>query len=49
MLFVFETFKVHQNIEDNPEELGERLVNVKDLVSARLTRKTKRIDELIAI
>jgi len=49
MQFIFETFKVHKNIEDNPEDLGARLVNVKDLVSARLTRKTKRIDDLIAI
>ena len=49
MQAIFETFKVQKNIEDNPEELGERLVNVKDLVSTRLTRKTKRIDDLIAI
>ena len=49
MQFIFETFKVHRNIEDNPEEMTERLVNVKDLVSTRLARKTKRIDDLIAI
>ena len=49
MLFIFETFKVHKNIEDNPEEIGDRLVNVKDLVSTRLSRKSKRIDDLIAI
>ena len=49
MQAIFETFKVQKNIEDNPEELSERLVNVKDLVSTRLTRKTKRIDDLIAI
>lgn len=36
-------------MEDNPEEVSERLVNVKDLVSTRLTKKTKRIDDLIAI
>jgi len=49
MQYIFETFKVNRNVEDNPEELGERVVNVKDLVSARLTRKTKRINDLIAI
>lgn len=49
MQYIFETFKVNRNIEDNPDEISERLVNVKDLVSARLTRKTKRVDDLIAI
>ena len=49
MQFIFETYKVNRNVEDNPDELGERVVNVKDLVSARLTRKTKRINDLIAI
>jgi len=49
MTAIFETFKVHKNPEENPEEIGERLVNVKDLCSTRLARKTKRIDDLIAI
>lgn len=49
MQFIFETFKVNKNVEDNPDDLGERIVNVKDLVSARLTRKAKRIDDLIAV
>ena len=49
MKAIFETFKVNRNLEDNPSELSERLVNVKDLVSTRLVRKTKRIDDLIAI
>ena len=49
MQFIFETYKVNRNVEDNPDELGERVVNVKDLVSTRLTRKTKRINDLIAI
>ena len=49
MSFLFESYKVNKNIEDNPDEITERLVNVKDLVSARLTKKTKRIDDLIAI
>lgn len=46
---IFETYKVNKNIEDNPEEIEGRLVNVKDLVSTRLTRKIKRVDDLIAI
>ena len=46
---IFETFKVNKNPEDNPSEMSDRLVNVKDLVSTRLVRKTKRIDDLIAI
>ena len=46
---IFETYKVNKNIEDNPEDIDRRLVNVKDLVSTRLTRKIKRVDDLIAI
>ena len=46
---IFETYKVNKNIEDNPEDIDQRLVNVKDLVSTRLTRKIKRVDDLIAI
>lgn len=46
---IYETFKVNKNPEDNPSEISDRLVNVKDLVSTRLVRKTKRIDDLIAI
>ena len=49
MTAIFETYKVYKNVEDNPSELVDCLVNVKDLVSARLTRKTKRINDLIAI
>ena len=49
MQFIYETFKVHKNPEDNPEELSERVVKVKDLVSARLSKRAKRVDDLIAI
>ena len=49
MTNIFESYKVHKNAEDNPVEVEQRLVNVKDLVSTRLTRQTKRIDDLIAI
>lgn len=47
--FIFETFKVHKNVEDNPEELDQRKVNMKELVSSRLSRKNRRIDDLIAL
>lgn len=49
MTAIFETFKAKKNIEDNPDDLGERVVNVKDLVSTRLKKKAKRINDLIAI
>ena len=49
MQFIFETFKVSKNPEDNPEHLSERIVKVKDLVTARLTKRAKRVDDLIAI
>ena len=38
-----------KSIEDNPENLDDRLVNVRDLVSSKLTRKTRRIDDMIAL
>ena len=49
MKAVFETYKVFRNLEDNPEELSERLVDVKSLVTNRLTKRAKRVDDLIAI
>ena len=49
MTAIFETFKAKKNIEDNPDDLCERVVNVKDLVSTRLKKKAKRINDLIAI
>ena len=48
-LYIFESFKVHRNAEDNPDELGECLVSVRELVSTRIRRKNKRIDDVIAI
>jgi hypothetical protein len=44
---IWETFKIKKNLEENPEEIGERLVTVKALVSSGLTRKARRVDELI--
>ena len=47
--YLFESYKVKRNTEDNPEDLNERLVNGKDIISTRLMKKNKRIDDLIAI
>ena len=49
MMFLFEAFKVNKNMEDNPEELGERLVNVRNLVTSRLGLQNRRVDDLIAM
>ena len=47
--YLLESFKVNKNPEDNPDEIDECLVSIRDLVSTRLHRKNKRIDDLIAI
>lgn len=47
--FLFESFKAHRNVEDNPDDVNDRLVNIRDLVSSRLTQKNRKIDDLIAI
>ncbi len=44
---IFESFKVKQSIEDNPDNIDERLVSLHALVNARKTAKLKRIDQLI--
>lgn len=49
MTFIFETYKVNHNMEDNPSQLGERVVSMKDLVSTRIKRKNKRINDVLAI
>lgn len=46
---IWETFKVKKNIEENPEDVAERLVTCKALVSSGLTRKARRVDELISM
>ena len=47
--FLFETYKVKRNIEDNPDDINDRLINTKDIISTRLMKKSKKIDDLIAI
>jgi hypothetical protein len=42
---LWEAYKVSES--DSIHPISERLVNVKDLVSTKLGRKSKRIDELI--
>ena len=49
MSFIFESYKVQRNLEDNPRALGDRIVSVKDLVSTRIKRKNKRINDVLAI
>jgi hypothetical protein len=46
---IWETFKVKKNLEENPEDVAERLVTCKALVSSGLTRKARRVDELISM
>ena len=36
-------------MEDNPKQLSECLVSMKDLVSTRIKRKNKRINDVLAI
>ena len=47
--FLFEAFKAKRNAEDNPDDINERLINVKELLSSKLSQKNKKIDDLIAI
>lgn len=34
---------------DNPKDLDDRIVNVRELVSSRIARKNDRINKVIAI
>ena len=45
---LWESFKVKQNIEDNPDNLDDRLVNLHALLNARRTSRLKKIDQLIS-
>ena len=47
--YLFESYKIKKALEDNPDDINDRFIDAKDLVSARILRKTKRIDDLIAI
>lgn len=47
--YLFESYKAKRNSEDNPEDINERLINAKDIISTRLMKKNKKIDDLIAI
>lgn len=46
---IWETYKVKKNLEDNPENMEDRLINVKELVSTKLSRQSRRINELIEV
>ena len=47
--YLFESYKVKRNLEDNPDDLNERQINCRDIISTRLMKKSKKIDDLIAI
>ena len=48
-VFIHETYKTKKSIDDTVQNIDDKLVNVKDLVSSKLTRKNRRIDDLIAL
>jgi hypothetical protein len=37
--FLFESYNVKKNLEENPNELDDRLIDAKDLVSEELCAK----------
>lgn len=47
--YLFESYKAKRNAEDNPDDINERFINAKDIISTRLMKKNKKIDDLIAI
>jgi hypothetical protein len=47
--YLFESFKVRRGMEDNPDDINDRLINARDIISTRLMKKNKKIDDLIAI
>ena len=47
--YLFESYKAKRNTEDNPDDINERFINAKDIISTRLMKKNKKIDDLIAI
>lgn len=47
--YVWETFKVKQFIEENPDKVDDRLVSLQALVNARKQTRNKKIKELLSI
>lgn len=47
--YVWETFKVKQYLEDNPDNLNERVVSLQALLNAKKQSRLKRINELISM
>ncbi len=45
--FIWETFKVKENIEDNPESIDERFVNLTTLVNMKKSGRQKKMNEII--
>jgi Na+/phosphate symporter len=44
---IWETFKVKDNIEDNPDSIDDRVINLQALVNARKSGRMKKINEII--
>ena len=38
-----------KNIEDDSNNIDDRMVNVKELITSKLTKQNRRIDDLIAL
>ncbi len=46
---VWESFKVKPHIEDNPDNIEERLVSLQALVNARKQNRLKKLNQLISM
>jgi hypothetical protein len=46
---IFETFKVSQIIEDNPERFENRMVSLQAFVNAKKQNRLKKINEIISL
>lgn len=44
---IWESFKVKQYIEDNPDSLDDRLVSLQALINARKQTRLKKVQQLI--
>ncbi|CDW82631.1 px domain containing protein [Stylonychia lemnae] len=45
--FIWETFKVKQYLEDNPDDMNERLVSLQALINSRKQSRLKKINQLM--
>ena len=47
--WIWETFKVKQYLEDNPDSIEDRLVSLQAFINARKNTRMKKINELISL